>query len=248
MGGGTDFPHWYDEHGGAVLSATIDHFVRVTVEPREDRQVRVRSLDLGHLVEYGLDEGPEYDGVMDLAKAAIDRIGRARRRAGGHRIRSAPGQRLGRILGPGHRGGRGARHAAGARDDADRACADVVRDRTRRPRHQRRVAGPVRGGLRRLQPDRVPLDRRPGDTGGQRARPPGRPAPQPLAVLHGQGPAQRRPDRHADRAVPQRARGDAARHEAAGGDGLRDARGDRGRRRRAARRRCSTTPSRRRSG
>ena len=76
VGGGTDFPHWYDEHGGAVLSATIDHFVRVTVEPREDRQVRVRSLDLGHLVEYGLDEGPEYDGVMDLAKAAIDRIGR----------------------------------------------------------------------------------------------------------------------------------------------------------------------------
>ena len=75
VGGGTDFPHWYDEHGGAVLSATIDHFVRVTVEPREDRQVRVRSLDLGHLVEYGLDEGPEYDGVMDLAKAAIDRIG-----------------------------------------------------------------------------------------------------------------------------------------------------------------------------
>ena len=49
--------------------------MRVTVEPREDRQVRVRSLDLGHLVEYGLDEGPEYDGVMDLAKAAIDRIG-----------------------------------------------------------------------------------------------------------------------------------------------------------------------------
>jgi len=75
VGGGTDFPHYFERHGGAVLSATIDHFVRVTVEPREDRQIRVRSLDLGHLVEYGLDEGPEYDGVMDLAKAAIDRIG-----------------------------------------------------------------------------------------------------------------------------------------------------------------------------
>ena len=75
VGGGTDFPHYYGEHGGAVLSTTIDHFVRVTVTPRDDRQVRVRSLDLGHLVEYHLDEGPEYDGVMDLAKAAIDRIG-----------------------------------------------------------------------------------------------------------------------------------------------------------------------------
>ncbi len=75
VGGGTDFPHWYEQHGGAVLSATIDHFVRVAAQPRDDRQVRVRSLDLGHLVEYHLDEGPEYDGVMDLAKAAIERMG-----------------------------------------------------------------------------------------------------------------------------------------------------------------------------
>jgi D-glycero-alpha-D-manno-heptose-7-phosphate kinase len=75
VGGGTDFPLYYEEHGGAVLSTTIDHLVRVTITPREDRQVTVRSLDLGHLVEYHLDQGPHYDGVMDLAKAAIERIG-----------------------------------------------------------------------------------------------------------------------------------------------------------------------------
>ena len=75
VGGGTDFPHWFGEHGGAVVSATIDHAVRVAIEPREDRRVHVRSLDLGHLVAYHLDEGPRYDGVMDLAKAAIERIG-----------------------------------------------------------------------------------------------------------------------------------------------------------------------------
>jgi D-glycero-alpha-D-manno-heptose-7-phosphate kinase len=75
VGGGTDFPHYFDRHGGAVLSATIDHVVRVRITPRADRQVRVRSLDLGHLVEYHLDEGPRYDGVMDLAKAAIERMG-----------------------------------------------------------------------------------------------------------------------------------------------------------------------------
>jgi D-glycero-alpha-D-manno-heptose-7-phosphate kinase len=75
VGGGTDFPHWYDEHGGAVLSATIDHVVRVRLTPRRDRRVRVRSLDLGHLVEYRLDEGPADAGVMDLATAAIERIG-----------------------------------------------------------------------------------------------------------------------------------------------------------------------------
>ncbi len=75
VGGGTDFPHYFERHGGAVLSATIDHRAHATVVPRDDREVRIRSLDLGHLVEYHLDDGPTYDGVMDLAKAAIERIG-----------------------------------------------------------------------------------------------------------------------------------------------------------------------------
>jgi D-glycero-alpha-D-manno-heptose-7-phosphate kinase len=75
VGGGTDFPHYFERNGGAVLSATIDHCAHVDVTPRQDRQVTIRSLDLGHLVEYRLEEGPVYDGVMDLPKAAIARIG-----------------------------------------------------------------------------------------------------------------------------------------------------------------------------
>ncbi len=71
VGGGTDFPHWYEEHGGAVVSATIDHVVRVRITPRHDRLVEVRSLDLDRLVAYHLDEGPVYDGALDLVKAAI---------------------------------------------------------------------------------------------------------------------------------------------------------------------------------
>jgi D-glycero-alpha-D-manno-heptose-7-phosphate kinase len=74
-GGGTDFPHYFEEHGGAVLSATMDWYARVTVQPRDDRQVRLRSLDLGHLVEYHVDEDPVYDGILDLAKAAVRRMG-----------------------------------------------------------------------------------------------------------------------------------------------------------------------------
>ena len=75
VGGGTDFPHYFERHGGAVLSATIDHTARVRLTPRSDRQVRIRSLDLRHLVEYHLEDGPEFDGVMDLPKAAIARMG-----------------------------------------------------------------------------------------------------------------------------------------------------------------------------
>ena len=75
VGGGTDFPHYFRREGGAVLSATIDHYAWVTIQRRPDREIRIRSHDLGHLVEYHLDEGPVYDGVMDLAKAAIQRVG-----------------------------------------------------------------------------------------------------------------------------------------------------------------------------
>ena len=75
VGGGTDFPAYYREHGGAVVSATINHRAYVSVSPREDDRVRIRSLDLGHVVDYRLDAPPPLDGVMDLAKAAVRRFG-----------------------------------------------------------------------------------------------------------------------------------------------------------------------------
>jgi D-glycero-alpha-D-manno-heptose-7-phosphate kinase len=75
VGGGTDMPQYYQKYGGAVLSSTINRYALVTLFPREDQEVHIRSLDLGHLVRYSLDTGPVYDGVLDLAKAAIHRIG-----------------------------------------------------------------------------------------------------------------------------------------------------------------------------
>jgi D-glycero-alpha-D-manno-heptose-7-phosphate kinase len=74
-GGGTDVPAWYEQHPGAVLSSTINRYAYVTLYPREDRQVRIRSLDLGFTVDYDLDSGPAYDGALDLAKVAIRRLG-----------------------------------------------------------------------------------------------------------------------------------------------------------------------------
>jgi D-glycero-alpha-D-manno-heptose-7-phosphate kinase len=74
-GGGTDFPHWYEDRGGAVLCTTINHFARVALYPRQDQAVRIRSVDLGYMVDYHLEEQPAYDGALDLAKAAIRRLG-----------------------------------------------------------------------------------------------------------------------------------------------------------------------------
>jgi D-glycero-alpha-D-manno-heptose-7-phosphate kinase len=74
-GGGTDLPHYYERFQGAVLSSTINRYAHVTIYPRADHEIEIRSLDLGHTVRYSVKEQPVYDGVMDLAKAAIHRVG-----------------------------------------------------------------------------------------------------------------------------------------------------------------------------
>jgi len=74
-GGGTDVPAWYEQHPGAVLSSTINRYAYVTLYPRDDRQVKIRSLDMGFSVNYNLDQGPANDGALDLAKVSIKRLG-----------------------------------------------------------------------------------------------------------------------------------------------------------------------------
>jgi D-glycero-alpha-D-manno-heptose-7-phosphate kinase len=74
VGGGTDFPHWFREHGGAVVSTTIDHHAEVTLQPRGDDRISIRSLDFGHLVAYEVGAEPS-DDVLELPRAALARSG-----------------------------------------------------------------------------------------------------------------------------------------------------------------------------
>ncbi len=41
FGGGTDFPSYYREHGGCVLSSAIDKYIFVTIKKRFDKKLRV---------------------------------------------------------------------------------------------------------------------------------------------------------------------------------------------------------------
>lgn len=75
VGGGTDLPHWYEQHGGATLSATINRYAHVSLYPREDQEIHIRSVALGYSVKYSATDTPVFDGVLDLAKAAIRRLG-----------------------------------------------------------------------------------------------------------------------------------------------------------------------------
>ncbi len=75
VGGGTDLPQYYESHRGAVLSSTINRYAQVSLYTREDENVQIHSLDMGRSVCFSLQDGPVYDGLLDLAKAAIQRVG-----------------------------------------------------------------------------------------------------------------------------------------------------------------------------
>jgi D-glycero-alpha-D-manno-heptose-7-phosphate kinase len=74
-GGGTDVPPYPEERGGAVLSATIDKYAYCSLAARNDELVNVTSLDYDLVARYPLNDKLEYDGKLDLVKAATKVMG-----------------------------------------------------------------------------------------------------------------------------------------------------------------------------
>jgi len=70
-GGGTDVSPYPEERGGAVLNATIDKYAYCNLATREDDLVDVMSLDYDLVARYPLNDRLEYDGKLDLVKAAL---------------------------------------------------------------------------------------------------------------------------------------------------------------------------------
>ncbi len=75
VGGGTDLPHYYERHGGAVLSRTINRYVSATLRPRGDDTIQINALDLGYSAAYRLGDSVKSGGLFDLVMTAIQRIG-----------------------------------------------------------------------------------------------------------------------------------------------------------------------------
>jgi len=74
-GGGTDVPPYPEERGGVVLSATIDKYAYCSLATRDDEVVNVTSLDYDLVTRYPLNDKLEYDGKLDLVKAATKVMG-----------------------------------------------------------------------------------------------------------------------------------------------------------------------------
>jgi D-glycero-alpha-D-manno-heptose-7-phosphate kinase len=75
-GGGTDVPPFPEREGGLVLSATINRYAYGALRPREDEKIGVESVDFGMSVNFSEHEDLIFDGRLDLAKAAIRKLGR----------------------------------------------------------------------------------------------------------------------------------------------------------------------------
>jgi D-glycero-alpha-D-manno-heptose-7-phosphate kinase len=73
-GGGTDVPPFPQREGGCVLSSTINRYAWGTLKPRDDGQICINSLDFNVSLSYASRADLNYDGEMDLAKAAIKRL------------------------------------------------------------------------------------------------------------------------------------------------------------------------------
>jgi D-glycero-alpha-D-manno-heptose-7-phosphate kinase len=74
-GGGTDVPPYPEREGGCVLNATIDNFAWGSLRPRADDKIEIESVDLGISLSYTVKSEMAFDGQLDLAKAAILRLG-----------------------------------------------------------------------------------------------------------------------------------------------------------------------------
>ncbi len=77
-GGGTDVAPYCDEHGGCVLSTTINMYAYATLQERRDNQLIVHSLDYDIIAKYDVKRAIRFDGRLDLVKAVLNRMGKHR--------------------------------------------------------------------------------------------------------------------------------------------------------------------------
>ena len=70
-GGGTDVSPYPEEHGGMVLSATINQYAYASLRPRRDSRLTLASLDYDMVARYDHPRRVKLDGNLDLIKAVV---------------------------------------------------------------------------------------------------------------------------------------------------------------------------------
>ena len=70
-GGGTDVSPYPEEHGGMVLSATINQYAYASLRPRRDSKLTLASLDYDVVARYDHPRRLKLDGNLDLIKSVV---------------------------------------------------------------------------------------------------------------------------------------------------------------------------------
>src|SRR5205823_2788827 len=70
-GGGTDVSPYPEEHGGMVLSATINQYAYASLRPRRDTRFTLASLDYDVVARFDHPRRMRADGKLDLIKAVV---------------------------------------------------------------------------------------------------------------------------------------------------------------------------------
>lgn len=70
-GGGSDFAEHFEQHGGSVISVTIDRYCHGILIKRDDKKIVLHSYDYGLRVDADDPSGLRYDGKLDLIKAIV---------------------------------------------------------------------------------------------------------------------------------------------------------------------------------
>lgn len=71
-GGGTDVAPFCDERGGAIIGSTINKYAYCSIIPKDSDEITVHSLDFDTTVKYNAKDTYQYDGNLDLVKAALN--------------------------------------------------------------------------------------------------------------------------------------------------------------------------------
>ncbi|MFX1312494.1 MAG: GHMP kinase [Promethearchaeota archaeon] len=70
-GGGTDMPPYCIEHGGCVISTTIDRHIYITLEPREDKKINIISMNYNRKEVFDIGDN-NYSTDFEIFKGIVN--------------------------------------------------------------------------------------------------------------------------------------------------------------------------------